>query len=227
VWRLHPSVHAPLRPAQRLWIDAPPPVRDPAAAAAKSCAPAPRENLLEIGVGSGRYAAASRGPTRKTGPARRARSPERKMLALTMRRARARSITNVVPARGDAAGACPTLTARLTRSTRLDAWPGARHDRSAPRAAPRSASAAAAGAVNRRGCAMTHTGVFLRHPRRRGAAAGLVFERASAAGVGLRPLQAVDVGNRCTLRPTLESGRILRPSETRPLRREPSLIFSA
>jgi ubiquinone/menaquinone biosynthesis C-methylase UbiE len=100
-WRLHPTPH-PF--AQRLWIDVPHPFVTPRRLR-QVLAPVPGERLLEVGVGSGRYALSvvtwlgERGLLAVL-------DLQEEMLALTMRRALGRGIINVVPVRGDA-GALP------------------------------------------------------------------------------------------------------------------------
>ena len=97
-WRLHPTSH-PF--AQRLWIDVPHPFVTHRRLR-QVLVPVPGERLLEVGVGSGRYALSvvrwlgERGLLAVL-------DLQEEMLALTMRRALNRGITNVAPACGDAA----------------------------------------------------------------------------------------------------------------------------
>jgi ubiquinone/menaquinone biosynthesis C-methylase UbiE len=97
-WRLHPT---PRPFAQRLWIDVPHPFVTQRRLR-QVLAPVPGERLLEVGVGSGRYALSV-----VSWQGERGRlvvlDLQEEMLALTMRRALNRGIANVVPACGDVA----------------------------------------------------------------------------------------------------------------------------
>jgi len=139
--------------------------------------------LLEIGVGSGRYALPVAARLGKRGRLD-VLDLQEEMLALTMRRARARSITNVVPARGDAAalpypdgafdavylvstlGQVPDMTAALRELRRVLRRPGR----------------VVIGEV----CYDPH-GVFFGTLRRRAAAAGLCFEARIGGWSGSSP----------------------------------------
>lgn len=96
--RLHPT---PRPFAQRLWIDAPHPFVTHRRLR-HALTPVPGERLLEVGVGSGRYAV----PVASWLGARGRLDVldlQAEMLALTMRHVRANNLVNVVPTRGDAA----------------------------------------------------------------------------------------------------------------------------
>ena len=97
-WRLHPT---PRPFAQRLWIDVPHPFVTQRRLR-QVLAPVPGERLLEVGVGSGRYALSA---VRWLGERGRLAvlDLQEEMLALTMRRSLDLGITNVAPACGDAA----------------------------------------------------------------------------------------------------------------------------
>jgi SAM-dependent methyltransferase len=97
-WRLHPK---PRPFAERLWIDAPHPFVTPRRLR-EALVPVPGGRLLEIGVGGGRFALPAAGWLGDTGQLD-VLDLQEEMLVLTMRRALHRSITNVVPVRGDAA----------------------------------------------------------------------------------------------------------------------------
>lgn len=97
-WRLHPTPH-PF--AQRLWIDVPHPFVTHRRLR-QVLAPVPGEQLLEVGVGSGRYALSVVSWLGERGLLA-VLDLQEEMLALTMRRALGRGIINVVPVRGDAA----------------------------------------------------------------------------------------------------------------------------
>lgn len=95
--RLHPT-SCPF--AQRLWVDAPHPFVTHRRLR-QALAPAPGERLLEVGVGSGRYALPVANWLGKRGRLD-VLDQQQEMLALTMRRALDQNIVNVVPAHGDA-----------------------------------------------------------------------------------------------------------------------------
>jgi SAM-dependent methyltransferase len=96
-WRLHPT---PRPFAQRLWIDVPHPFVTQRRLR-QVLAPVPGERLLEVGVGSGRYALSVVSWLGQRGRLA-VLDLQEEMLALTMRRALNRGIANVVPACGDA-----------------------------------------------------------------------------------------------------------------------------
>lgn len=96
-WRRHPT---PRPFAQRLWIDTPHPFVTHGRLH-EALGPVAGEHLLEIGVGGGRYALQVAGWLGGTGRLD-VLDLQAEMLTLTMRRALDRSITNVVPVRGDA-----------------------------------------------------------------------------------------------------------------------------
>jgi SAM-dependent methyltransferase len=97
-WRLHPTS----RPfAQRLWVDTPHPFVTQGRLR-EALRPVPGERLLEVGVGSGRYAlpvAAGLGGDGLMAVV----DLHDDMLTLTMRRAGRRGLRNVVPIQADAA----------------------------------------------------------------------------------------------------------------------------
>jgi ubiquinone/menaquinone biosynthesis C-methylase UbiE len=96
-WRLHPT---PRPFAQRLWIDVPHPFVT-RRRLRQVLAPAPGQRLLEVGVGSGRYALSVVSWLGERGQLA-VLDLQEEMLGLTMRRALNRAIANVVPACGDA-----------------------------------------------------------------------------------------------------------------------------
>jgi ubiquinone/menaquinone biosynthesis C-methylase UbiE len=96
-WRLHPT---PRPFAQRLWIDVPHPFVT-RRRLRQVLAPVPGQRLLEVGVGSGRYALSVVSWLGERGQLA-VLDLQEEMLALTMRRALNRAIANVVPACGDA-----------------------------------------------------------------------------------------------------------------------------
>jgi len=97
-WRLHPT---PRPFAQRLWIDVPHPFVTQRRLR-QVLAPVPGERLLEVGVGSGRYALSVVSWLGQRGRLA-VLDLQEEMLALTMRRSLDLGIANVVPACGDAA----------------------------------------------------------------------------------------------------------------------------
>lgn len=97
-WRLHPT---PRPFAQRLWIDAPHPFVT-RRRLRQALTPMPGERLLEVGVGSGRYALPAASWLGESGQLD-VLDLQQEMLTLTMRRARDRSVANIVPTRGDVA----------------------------------------------------------------------------------------------------------------------------
>src|ERR1700683_2861341 len=92
-WRLHPT---PRPFAQRLWIDVPHPFVT-RRRLRQVLAPAPGQRLLEVGVGSGRYALSVVSWLGERGQLA-VLDLQEEMLGLTMRRALNRAIANVVPA---------------------------------------------------------------------------------------------------------------------------------